>query len=639
MAPPDVDSGATHPDGLAEYKYSGLSDPTRNIRVIRLLPSSFDDDVKILIQEVTLECAATQEPTNRLSLKELQATIPKHTRWRVYKTLDDRFVFSKPTPNGFKFSYIHPSPNFDKTKYQRPPDILHGGPPYEALSYVWGSESEQDSVTVEHEMPSQRATLLGIRPNLKLILRHLRLQHKTRTLWIDAICINQKDQNERETQVTRMASIYTLASRVVIWMGLSTHTTPKALKILAKISRQVNITTSRFPVPSPHATTDWWDHRVEIPLESQHIDCIVELFHRPWMGRLWTVQEAHLGNRRSIMKWGKYSIPVLDVYRVVRCLERKDKLPRPGLPGLPPEHLRSVLSDVSETLGIQRGLSFPELLFAVCRKECTDSRDIIYGVLGMAPPKVAALIRPDYSPASTYRGVYRDAFLAYTKLTKRLEMFWGGESTPPDWPSWIPIFGRIAEPGGYVYMPADGFSAGCSSADVSYDANNSDVLRVLGTRVGAISQVEGGRGIESDGVPAHWSCTAGLSSLFRKLRSQRQIIPESRVHRLKMRIDGMMANLDPDGPYIGGGTLREAYCRLAGDGCQEDDVGIMRMTLGETWDWMVNSQPNASRLHTDHLSAQQSRGLFICEGGRFVKTVQGYIGLGPTSAIQGSDTR
>jgi Heterokaryon incompatibility protein (HET) len=38
-------------------------------------------------------------------------------------------------------------------------------------------------------------------------------------LWIDALCINQNDLEERSTQVAMMKDIYARAAEVVIWLG------------------------------------------------------------------------------------------------------------------------------------------------------------------------------------------------------------------------------------------------------------------------------------------------------------------------------------------------------------------------------------------------------------------------------------
>ena len=87
---------------------------------------------------------------------------------------------------------------------------------YEALSYVWVDSNGIEGV---HQLPSH-ITLNGhafhITPNLHAALRRLRDLSHDRTLWIDQICINQADIQERNRQVDRMTLIYGYAKRTVI---------------------------------------------------------------------------------------------------------------------------------------------------------------------------------------------------------------------------------------------------------------------------------------------------------------------------------------------------------------------------------------------------------------------------------------
>jgi len=55
--------------------------------------------------------------------------------------------------------------------------------------------------------------------NCLTALRYLRPKKKARTLWVDAICIDQSSINERNHQVKLMGDVYKLARRVLIWLG------------------------------------------------------------------------------------------------------------------------------------------------------------------------------------------------------------------------------------------------------------------------------------------------------------------------------------------------------------------------------------------------------------------------------------
>ncbi|KAI3324134.1 HET-domain-containing protein [Xylariaceae sp. AK1471] len=86
---------------------------------------------------------------------------------------------------------------------------LDNAPPYRALSYTWGTKGADLTITVNDQ-------IIGIFENLEAALRRLRREAKPRTLWIDAICINQDDIDERAEQVKLMRQIYENTTQVYI---------------------------------------------------------------------------------------------------------------------------------------------------------------------------------------------------------------------------------------------------------------------------------------------------------------------------------------------------------------------------------------------------------------------------------------
>jgi hypothetical protein len=71
---------------------------------------------------------------------------------------------------------------------------LEALPPYEALSYTWGS-TEQDSTITCDDVP------MSVTCNLYDAIKYLRNPEQERIMWIDAVCINQKHDQERTEQV------------------------------------------------------------------------------------------------------------------------------------------------------------------------------------------------------------------------------------------------------------------------------------------------------------------------------------------------------------------------------------------------------------------------------------------------------
>lgn len=131
------------------------------------------------------------------------------------------------------------------------PLIISGKfPQYEVLSYAWASPLEPVDVaigTIEGSIQEvfdyfinartfpasyQTFSKVSVTQNLGRALPFLRLRDRPRVLWIDAISVNQKDLSERSTQVRRMADIYRLCSRVIIWLGEGTQYSDLAFETL-----------------------------------------------------------------------------------------------------------------------------------------------------------------------------------------------------------------------------------------------------------------------------------------------------------------------------------------------------------------------------------------------------------------------
>lgn len=89
---------------------------------------------------------------------------------------------------------------------------------YEALSYVW-------HVTPGNGVIYCDGKALDVTANCLEALRALRLSQETRPLWIDAICIDQRENDrsirERNNQVAIMGFIYGNAATVISWLGPS----------------------------------------------------------------------------------------------------------------------------------------------------------------------------------------------------------------------------------------------------------------------------------------------------------------------------------------------------------------------------------------------------------------------------------
>jgi hypothetical protein len=130
---------------------------------------------------------------------------------------------------------------------------------FEALSYTWGGEKRPCSITIKDQS-------LDVTANLYTALLHLRDRSLERILWIDAICIDQNNLEERCQQVQLMAMIYSKAHSVLVWLGEAADDIEGALEDIQ------------------HAANGEFTERSNKKMNQK---AIFSLLQRPWFQRIW----------------------------------------------------------------------------------------------------------------------------------------------------------------------------------------------------------------------------------------------------------------------------------------------------------------------------------------------------------------
>ncbi|KIN07163.1 hypothetical protein OIDMADRAFT_97146, partial [Oidiodendron maius Zn] len=140
---------------------------------------------------------------------------------------------------------------------------------FSALSYVWGTEIDPIPLICD-------GGIVWTTENLGQALRHLQIYGEPRCLWIDALCIDQKNTAERNQQVTLMKDIYGTAKEVLVWLGPDLGS--KAKSIFSDISGVL--------------TTMIEDIRNDLePRQTADLKQMLPLFRSEWFTRTWTIQE------------------------------------------------------------------------------------------------------------------------------------------------------------------------------------------------------------------------------------------------------------------------------------------------------------------------------------------------------------
>lgn len=159
---------------------------------------------------------------------------------------------------------------------------------YEAVSYAWGDPDLCETIIITGQP-------MGVTRNAFEMLKNLRtIEHGH--LWIDAICINQRDDVERSHQVQQMRGIYTSARRVVIYLGESNQGTDFLFETMPVLQQD--------PTSRVH-----WGKESErgsvitfptLQIDTAHAEVLrsamQDLLSRPYFKRVWIIQEVSLPN-------------------------------------------------------------------------------------------------------------------------------------------------------------------------------------------------------------------------------------------------------------------------------------------------------------------------------------------------------
>ncbi|KXH62729.1 HET domain-containing protein [Colletotrichum nymphaeae SA-01] len=139
---------------------------------------------------------------------------------------------------------------------------------FEAVSYTWGNAPPSCQLLIDG------AFSFDISPTVDSLLRALRQPSTTRSLWIDAICLNQQDTGEKAQQLPhdKTAAIFS-AIRM-----MPTIPDTKQVKIMAEAT--LKITKSQ--------------------LGADHILQLKHFLSRPWFSRRWIIQEACLAKEAKV---------------------------------------------------------------------------------------------------------------------------------------------------------------------------------------------------------------------------------------------------------------------------------------------------------------------------------------------------
>ncbi|KAI7783746.1 hypothetical protein LA080_011455 [Diaporthe eres] len=339
--------------------------------------------------------------------------------------------------------------------------------PYRALSYVWRNSAVTDTIDLQ-ELPFQ------ITLNLSCALRHLRKVDGEILLWVDAICINQKDHEERGLQVSIMKLIYKNAEQVAVFMG--DGRSHRVIRSHLKEPHVYPMTTLDGPVRNKRFLSDMWRAcgssgprklASSLPAATCAIGLIslfsdeetveegcVELMKLGERDRIWVVREIAVGTVVTI-HYGTISLP----WKILVATANVWSLPKTrqvaSSAGIEPENQKVFALFANQLTGLEQarrkwhaegGTDLVRLLQEFSDRQASDDRDKVYGLLSLARHG-QQYIKPNYFFDVFH--TYRFTALALIANGDSLAC-WAGDQKRKfnrGLPSWIPDWSTAVDDG------------------------------------------------------------------------------------------------------------------------------------------------------------------------------------------------
>ena len=352
---------------------------------------------------------------------------------------------------------IEPATNSSRLNCTLSLATIDNKPDYEALSYCWGEPILTETIHVNGQSFQVTKSLAGA-------LYALQLQHKARTIWADAICMNQNDTAEKNSQVPLMRRIYESCSTTVIWIGDSDKDSKKAFSHIKKASKTY-----------PRALTS--------------------VLRRPWFTRTWVIQEVAVAPR-AIIQCGKDMVEWEQLVSLASRVPQLGSMVNPSASNdakhLHPSFYPRILDAARERIKKGETYTLLEALRSFQPFEATNPADKVYGLLGMLSEPHSVDV--DYE--KSVGEIYRETTLAIIGRLQSLEIFLdclqsADGPNVPGLPSWVPDWSSTNQPLDHPLLVVSATETFTSSQGTEVDLSilEDGSLQLTGQIIGSIVEL------------------------------------------------------------------------------------------------------------------------------------------------------
>ncbi|KAN0115561.1 HET domain containing protein [Hyaloscypha variabilis] len=333
---------------------------------------------------------------------------------------------------------------------------LDTDPEYYALSYVWGDPAATKNILIDGKKFPATTNLVAA---LEIISETQTFDHSSTFFWIDAICINQDDIEERNTQVQMMGSIFGKAHTVLAWLGPEQNNSTEVIRIMSQIAEEIrtcaNADVDILSRLAPQGLLD--DLHLETSERSLLSLALPRLrgferllLERPFWERAWILQELVLANH-VIFFCGRVGFEYLDIRTIWKWMAKLSAEAKPAaidwgdwlsfrtdfgkvfMSPMKTSILKLEAKVISRSAGpyLAAWLTFK----VACSLLATDSRDKVYSLLGLMDIGIQA----DYSKPPEL--VYLEVATTMLDRVPLDEWLWiagtMSENRMPSLPTWI----------------------------------------------------------------------------------------------------------------------------------------------------------------------------------------------------------
>ncbi|KAI0150198.1 HET-domain-containing protein [Xylariaceae sp. FL1272] len=290
-------------------------------------------------------------------------------------------------------------------------DSLKKPQPYVAVSYFWGDLQNKHELVVDD-------VTVQVSRNLLTALQQMWRMAQT-SIWVDFLCINQSDNEEKSGQVRMMDTIFAKAATVYAWLGTESHDSDMAMAVLGASKRS---------------------QQVELPEEVEvAADAVIRLFSRPYWTRCWVIQEICRARNPAIVCGRRY----------VHWGTMMNRLDALGM-SIPAQYARHLIAPLRHMryrdqnrfrADTETGLI--PLIVSSRRSLASDPRDELYALLSLAKDGRVLVPTPNYS--QTAKQIFVDTARCMIEEHYRTDIILLAHRSRGErkMPSWVPDWANL----------------------------------------------------------------------------------------------------------------------------------------------------------------------------------------------------